>query len=99
MSRRGRRNFRRAWRRNAHGVGEMVRVWLALPAGHSPDTRARELAQQAFLNRDAVSREMAALRAVQSLSVLDVRNYRDLVFRLGAFEADGEDPALARSLP
>ena len=47
----------------------------------------------------AVRRDVLALRAVQSLAVLDVRNYRDLVFRIGEFEADGEDPELGRALP
>ena len=43
--------------------------------------------------------DVLALRAVQSLAVLDIRNYRDLVFRIGAFEADGESPELGRALP
>ena len=44
-------------------------------------------------------RDVLALRAVQSLAVLDVRNYRDLVFQLGDYSADGEDPQLGRALP
>jgi hypothetical protein len=31
--------------------------------------------------------------------VLDVRNYRDLVFQLGDYGADGEDPHLGAALP
>jgi hypothetical protein len=46
-----------------------------------------------------VRRDILALRAVQSLAVLDVRNYRDLVFRIGDYESDGEDPELGRALP
>ena len=46
-----------------------------------------------------MSRELVALRTVQTLSVLDVRNYRDAVFHLGGFEAEGEDPELATALP
>ena len=46
-----------------------------------------------------MSRELAALRAVQSLSVLDVRNYRELVFHLGGFADEGENPEHATSLP
>ena len=40
-----------------------------------------------------------ALRAVQSLSVLDVHNYRRIVFELGGFARDGEDPAEGERLP
>ena len=47
----------------------------------------------------AVRRDGLALRAVQSLAVLDTRNYRDLVFRIGEFEFSGEDPQLGRALP
>ena len=48
---------------------------------------------------DAMAVRALALRAVQSLAVVDIRNYRDLVFRIGEFESSGEDPQLGRSLP
>ena len=55
--------------------------------------------RRAAHERDDLSRELAALRAVQSLTILDVGNYRALVFALGGYAADGEDPALARRMP
>jgi len=39
------------------------------------------------------------LRAIQSLAVLDIRNYRTLVFRLGQYAADGECADLCGELP
>jgi hypothetical protein len=36
---------------------------------------------------------------VQSLAVLDIRNYRELVFELGDYAADGVDSAAACGLP
>ena len=46
-----------------------------------------------------MSRELVALRAVQTLTVLDVRNYREAVFQLGGFADEGEDPEQATALP
>ena len=50
--------------------------------------------QEIYRHDPAVRRDVLALRAVQSLAVLDIRNYRDLVFRIGAFEADERSPEL-----
>ena len=72
---------------------------MALPAGASPAATAIACLRDAFTHGDAVRRDLLALRAVQSLAVLDVRNYRDLVFRLGDYAADGEDPRLGGELP
>ena len=75
------------------------RSGCALPAGTSPLQRGLELARAAFANHGEVSRDLTALRAVQSLSVLDVHNYRQLVFRLGGYADEGEDPGIAAALP
>ena len=77
----------------------VVDAWNRLPPDRSPGEVAIERLRRCWLDGGEVRREIAALRAVQSLSVLDVRNYRDLVFRLGGYAEDGEDPALATDLP
>ncbi len=46
-----------------------------------------------------VRRELVTLRAVQSLAALDVRNYRQLVYELGDYAADGDSPESACALP
>lgn len=99
VSRRGRRNFKRAWRADRHAVRPMVRAWSKIEQGEAPSARAAELCRRTYRRRHAVSRELSALRTVQSLSVLDVRNYRRLVFQLGDYAADGEDPAQAEAMP
>ena len=43
--------------------------------------------------------ELVSLRAIQSLAVLDVRNYRALVYELGDYAADGVDSREAYALP
>jgi hypothetical protein len=52
----------------------------------------------AWQHGPAVQRDLFALRAIQSLAVLDIRNYRDLVFQLGEYAADG-DGHVVGSLP
>jgi hypothetical protein len=99
VSWRGRRNLRRAYHRKALHVRGLVDVWLQAPPDRSPGELALEMARRIYASRGIVSRELAALRAVQSLSVLDVRNYRDLVFRLGGYGEEGEVPGLATELP
>ncbi|MCA8955944.1 MAG: ion transporter, partial [Planctomycetes bacterium] len=76
VSRRGLRNLLRAYDGDQGRVRDMVDAWVALPDGVTPTQRARELALRFYRAHGEVSRELVALRAVQSLSVLDVRNYR-----------------------
>jgi hypothetical protein len=99
LSKRGRRNFENAWSLDIGNTRSIVGAWQSLPNGVAPSERATQLAVAIYRTNGEVSRELVALRAVQSLSVLDVRNYRDLVFRLGGYEEDGEDPAVSQALP
>ena len=91
-------HLRRAFRTDA-AVRGRIEAWLALAPGAAPHAVA--IARLATIAREgaALRTELGVLRAVQSLSILDVRNYRDLVFDLGCYAQDGEDPALATSLP
>lgn len=93
-----RRALLRAWPRDA-ALRARLRAWAALPAGTSPRQHVQACLSRQFSAGELVRREVLALRAVQSLSVLDIRNYRDLVFRLGGYADDGEDPALGEALP
>lgn len=91
-------HLRRAFRTDA-AVRGRIEAWLALAPGAAP--RAVAIARLTTIAREgaALRTELGVLRAVQSLSILDVRNYRDLVFDLGCYAQDGEDPKLATSLP
>jgi hypothetical protein len=99
VSERVRRCFAAAYDRGDSEVRAAVRAFRELPEGTPPEQRALDIARAAFTHHGEVSRELAALRAVQSLSVLDVRNYARLVFHLGDYAGDGESPALAEALP
>ncbi|MCK5941395.1 MAG: hypothetical protein KAI24_05445, partial [Planctomycetes bacterium] len=85
--------------RDLGGTRRVLDAWRDLPAEVVPGARAIEVLRDVYRHGPAVRRDLLALRTVQSLAVLDVRNYRDLVFRIGEFEADGEDPELGRALP
>jgi hypothetical protein len=80
-------------------VRTVLSAWAKLPAGASPADTAIACLRDVHRTARAVQRDLQTLRAVQAMAVLDVRNYRDLVFRLGGFAAEGEDHALASGLP
>lgn len=98
VSRRGRRNWIREYAAGGP-ARDVVDAWIEVPSGRSPRERALEILAEVFSDHGVASRELTALRAIQTLSVLDVRNYRQLVFRLGGYERDGEDAGLAVALP
>lgn len=93
------RALRIGYARDHRRTRRVIDAWRRLPAGATPGDAAVEVMRDVYRHGPAVRRDVLALRAVQSLAVLDVRNYRDLVFRIGEFEADGEDPELGRALP
>ncbi len=88
-----------AWWCEAAGARRIVAALADLHADETPPGKGLALARRFFAESEEIHRDLLALRAVQSLTVLDVRNYRDLVFRLGEYAADGEDPQRAAALP
>lgn len=76
-------------------------VDAAVDAGGEQDLRAvcaRRL-DACWRQGHELRNELVSLRAIQSLAVLDVRNYRGLVFELGDYAADGVAAGEAYSLP
>lgn len=94
-----RKVLRQGYASNYRHTREVIDAWHHLPVDVTPASRAIDTLQRVYRHGPAVRRDILALRSVQSLAVLDVRNYRDLVFRIGDYESDGEDPELGRSLP
>jgi hypothetical protein len=94
-----RRMLRNAWLAGDVDLRALVDVATSVSPG--TDWHAEAIARMRVLWRkeSIANRDVAVARAVQSLSVLAVRNYRELVFDGGGYAADGEDAALARSLP
>lgn len=96
---RARRNLRRMFWAGDRTVRAIVAASAGVTGGGSWRELACERMRRIHVQQSDVTRDLCAVRAVQSLTVLDVRNYRELVFELGAYAADGEDPRLAYSLP
>jgi hypothetical protein len=96
---RSRRRLCRAYDLDRFDTRRFVDAWSALPPGVDPEAIGFARLRAAYCDPAPTARELTALRAVQSLSVLDVRNYRELVFEIGDYAADGEDQALAAALP
>ena len=84
---------------NYRETKDVIDAWHDLAADETPAGHAIATLRHVYRHGPAVRRDILALRAVQSLAVLDVRNYRDLVFRIGDYESDGENPQLGRGLP
>ncbi len=99
LGRQARHALRHAYARDLRGTRAVVDAWVRLPADASPAEHAIATLRRAHGHGGAVRRDVLALRAVQSLAVLDVRNYRDLVFRLGDYGSDGENARLGGELP
>ena len=99
LSPRMRRALRLGYSLDHRRTRSVIDAWNRLPPGASPHAAGLAALRTIYQNGPAVRRDLLALRAVQSLAVLDVRNYRDLVFRIGAFKESGEDPSLGRALP
>ena len=89
----------RAFARDVHGMRAVISAWAKLEAEVSPTEVAIARLRAIYRNGPAIRRDLLALRAVQSLAVLDIRNHRDLVFRVGGYEDEGEDPQLGTALP
>ena len=68
ISRRGRRNFVRAWYDGETELRDVVTTWLPLPVGARLEDHAVARARHIFATRDDISRELAALRTVRLLT-------------------------------
>lgn len=94
-----RRWLRRAYAQDRAGCRGVLRALAELPPGTAARDAARERLHRFFRRGPSLRSDLLALRAIQSLTVLDIRNYRAVVFRVGAYAEDGEDERLATALP
>jgi hypothetical protein len=99
LPRTARRLLLRARAGDWQGVRQVLAVWAEVPPGVTPGQQAEALFREVAGRGIAVRRDLLTLRAVQSLGVLDVRNHRDLVFQLGEYASEGENPELGSALP
>jgi hypothetical protein len=96
----GRRAARRAaWRAVVHDV-EGARCALIAWARHGDGARAEgeRILAELLRHPQRLTEQLVTLRAVQTMSLIDVLNYRELVFRVGGYAASGDDPGHAFEL-
>ena len=92
--RRARLRARRAALHDVDGVADALLTWARLG---SQAARAEGEAQLTEILRHPgqITEQLVTLRAVQTLSLIDVRNYRSHVWLLGCYAQDGDEPARA----
>jgi hypothetical protein len=78
--------IRRALRANYRDLARLVRLAVGLEPGATPEDASRRILREVALLPDSWTEQLVTLRAVQSLSVLDIRNYRRQVWTLGGYE-------------
>jgi hypothetical protein len=84
----GVRARRRAWRATLHdvdGVAAALRTWRRLGEERAREA-GEELLADVLRHPGQVTEQVVCLRAVQTLSLIDVRNYRVHVRRMGGFD-------------
>jgi len=90
---------RAAWRATKHnheGVRDALLAWNEYGPG------AASVGEQALADLlrhpERLTDQLVTLRVVQTLSLIDVLNYREHVFRLGCYADDGDDPGSTLTL-
>lgn len=81
-----------AWRAVAHnvnGLANALRTWYHL--GEKAREKGLETLTNLLRHPSRITEELVTLRAVQTLALLDVLHYREHVYRLGNYAADGEN--------
>lgn len=92
---------RRAWRAAEHDVGGVA---AALKTWHRSGPEAariqgRRALVEVLRHPGQITEQLVTLRSVQTLALIDLRNYRHQVWRLGRFEEEGDEPGRALEVP
>ncbi len=91
---------RAAWRATSHnveGAADALRYWNQ--CGEQAVTEGRAVLADLMRHPERISEQIVTLRAVQTLALIDVLNYRDHVYHVGGYAADGDDAGDVLSLP
>ena len=77
----------RALRADHKDLARLIRLGVGLEPGISPEDASTEILTSVAVLPESWSEQLVTLRAVQSLSVLDIQNYRRQVWALGGYTA------------
>lgn len=82
---------RKAWRatlNNYWGSADALRTWYA--SGDKSQAEGEQILGQLLLHPNRITQQLAALRTIQTLTVLDVLHYREHVYNLGGYADTGD---------
>jgi len=84
---------RAAWRATVHnmdGAADALHAWGV--HGDAASQRGETILARLLRLPERVTDQLVTLRIVQTLSLIDMLNYREHVFRLGRYDEQGNDP-------
>ena len=87
------RDRRAAWRaaqHNMRGVADALCAWDQWGEGTSAE--GEKLLGEILLHPGRINEQLMAVRVVQTLTVLDVLNYREHIYHLGRYADMGDKP-------
>jgi hypothetical protein len=83
--------LKRAYLLNFMGLGELVDAAVKHDASANPTARGVQILEEIAQQTRRYQNQLIAARAVQTLAVLDVLNYQQIVDEIGEFDADADD--------
>jgi hypothetical protein len=90
---------RAAWRATIHnveGVRDALVVWRA--EGDGARAGGERILAELLRHPERISEQLVTMRTVQTLSLIDMLNYREHIYRLGDYASSGDDAGQALSL-
>ncbi|MDH3590902.1 MAG: hypothetical protein OER88_03435, partial [Planctomycetota bacterium] len=92
--------YRAAWRATVHnvdGAANALRAWHE--RGESGRDEGERILAELLRHPERISEQIVTLRAVQTLALIDVLNYRSHVYTVGGYASDGDSTGDALNLP
>jgi len=90
---------RAAWRATVHNVDGLRDALMAYRgAGDQAAATGERILAGLLRHPERITEQLVTLRTVQTLSLIDMLNYRNHVYLLGGYEASGDDAGETLSL-
>jgi hypothetical protein len=71
-------------------VADALEVWSRL--GDGARAEGERILADVLRHPERITDQIVTLRSIQTLSLIDILNYREHVYRLGAYAASGDPP-------
>ncbi len=90
---------RAAWRATVHAaaaVRDALLVWRV--EGDGARAKGERILAELLRHPERITEQLVTIRTVQTLSLIDMLNYREHIYRLGDYASSGDDSGQALSL-